>query len=97
MNARRIMGMAAVAALLCGCVKTPHVERIAEETRKGLEASWAGRGVTVKDVHLEPAGKDKFAGEVVVEGAGWSDRVKIEVTFKDERISWNVEQWDAAK
>ncbi|MBP5671178.1 MAG: hypothetical protein K5787_02500 [Lentisphaeria bacterium] len=97
MKFRRIMEMAVVTAMLCGCVKSPNVERIEAETKKGLEASWAGKGVTVKAVHLEPAGKDKYAGEVVVEGADWNDEVKIEVIFKNERISWTVDKWDSGK
>ena len=97
MKIGRIMGLFVVAAILCGCVKTPSVERIEAETKKGLEASWAGKGVTVKAVHLEPSGKDKYAGEVVVEGADWNDEVKIEVMFKDERISWNVDKWKTDK
>ena len=91
------MEAAVMAALLCGCVKSPNVERIISETKKGLEASWAGKGVTIVAVNLEPSGKDRYAGTVVVKGDGWDDEAKIEVTYKDERISWNVEKWAMEK
>ena len=88
---------AVLAALLCGCVKSPNMERIAEETKNGLQASWADKGVTVTAVNLEPVGKDRYAGTVVVKGDGWEDEAKLEVTFKDEQISWKVEKWAMGK
>ena len=45
MKLKKTMMLAALAALLFGCVKSPNMERVAEETKKGLEASWAGKGV----------------------------------------------------
>lgn len=97
MKVKRIMGMLAMTAMLYGCVKSPNMERIAAETKKGLEVSWAEKGVTVVAVNLEPSGKDRYAGTVVVKGDGWDDEAKIEVTYKDERISWNVEKWAMGK
>ena len=64
---------------------------------KGLEASWAGKGVTVTAVNLEPAGTDKYAGTVSVKGGDWEEDVKITVEYKDEQITWNVDKWAMGK
>ena len=97
MKLKKMVGAVAVAALLCGCVKSPNMERVAEETKKGLEASWAGKGVTVTAVNLQPDGEDKYVGTVSVKGADWEEDVKITVTYKDEQITWNVDKWAKEK
>lgn len=97
MNMKKILEATILAALLCGCVKSPNMERIAEETKKGLEASWAGKGVTVMAVNLQPDGVDKYAGTVSLKGDGWEEDVKITVAYKDEQISWNVDKWAMGK
>ena len=97
MNMKKMLKATILAVLLCGCVKSPNMERIVEETKKGLEASWAGKGVTVTAVNLEPAGTDKYAGTVSVKGDGWEEDVKITVAYKDEQITWNVDKWAKEK
>ena len=97
MELKKTMASVAMAALLFGCVKSPNMERVAEETKKGLEASWAGKGVTVTAVNLQPDGEDKYVGTVSVKGEGWEEDVKITVAYKDEQITWNVDKWAKEK
>ena len=97
MKLKKTMVSVALAAVLFGCVKSPNVERVAAETKKGLEASWAGKGVTVTAVNLSPDGIDKYSGTVSVKGDGWAEDVKITVAYKDEQITWNVDKWAMAK
>ena len=97
MKLKKTMVSVALAAVLFGCVKSPNVERVAAETKKGLEASWAGKGVTVTAVNLSPDGIDKYSGTVSVKGDGWEEDVKITVAYKDEQITWNVDKWAMSK
>ena len=97
MRLKKTIMTVALAAVLFGCVKSPNMERVAAETKKGLEASWAGKGVTVTAVNLEPTGTDKYAGTVSVKGDGWEEDVKITVAFKDEQITWEVDKWAMQK
>ena len=97
MELKETMVSVALAALLFGCVKSPNMERVAEETKKGLEASWAGKGVMVTAVNLQPDGVDKYSGTVSVKGDGWEEDVKITVAYKDEQITWNVDKWAKEK
>ena len=97
MKLKKTMVSVALAAVLFGCVKSPNMERVAAETKKGLEASWAGKGVTVTAVNLSPDGIDKYSGTVSVKGEGWEEDVKITVAYKDEQITWNVDKWAMAK
>ena len=97
MKLKKTMVLVALVAVLFGCVKSPNVERVAAETKKGLEASWAGKGVTVTAVNLSPDGIDKYSGTVSVKGEGWEEDVKITVAYKDEQITWNVDKWAMPK
>ena len=97
MKLKKTMVSVALAAVLFGCVKSPNMERVAAETKKGLEASWAGKGVTVTAVNLSPDGIDKYSGTVSVKGDGWEEDVKITVAYKDEQITWNVDKWAMTK
>ena len=97
MKLKKTMVSVALAAVLFGCVKSPNMERVAAETKKGLEASWAGKGVTVTAVNLQPDGIDKYSGTVSVKGDGWEEDVKITVAYKDEQITWNVDKWAKEK
>ena len=97
MKLKKTMVSDALAAVLFGCVKSPNMERVAAETKKGLEASWAGKGVTVTAVNLQPDGIDKYSGTVSVKGDGWEEDVKITVAYKDEQITWNVDKWAKEK